>query len=121
MVISRHRYASIHYSPGRAAWFHLAFGLKSIIGGLPFAAGELFVGSSQASQPFRGGTLLVGDIDQAIPLVLDGSGSVTYSLTLPNEPAAIGSEFFLQWWGLDPAGPSGYSSTNGLTYTLAGP
>jgi len=79
-----------------------------------FAQSPLLVGFDTLLAPFKGG-VMVPDPSAIIPLHTGPSG-----LTLTaNWPAAIPSGFdvYFQYWIVDPAGPAGFSASNGLRAT----
>ena len=98
-------------TPGSTVYFH-------VYGGLGGISGDLFFGSSRASVPFLGGTKLVGNVTQLVPLVLDARGHATHGVTYPNDPGLIGSQINVQWWGVDLEGPMGWSASNGIEFIM---
>lgn len=84
---------------------------------LPFSNGALFLGSSQASLSGLGGTFLVGNVLTSLPFAT-GLGTASFGANLPNDPSLIGTQVNLQAWIVDPAGPQGYSASNGLQFTV---
>lgn len=83
---------------------------------LPGASAWLVLGFTNASVPFKGGTL-VPSADVLIgPFPLDGAGSL--ALSAPWPPGAPGAfSTYLQEWIADPAGPVGFAASNGLSAT----
>lgn len=84
------------------------------------AIGALFLGTTQASLPFKGGQLLVFPILITLDIVANGTpgssgvGTVTLPTLIPNDPLWIGLEIDLQAGFADPVAPVGVSLTNGL-------
>jgi hypothetical protein len=82
---------------------------------LASSAGTLFLGLSNLSAPFKGGTLVPFPF-LTIGLPTAPGGGFTLPATWPgNLPS--GFTFYLQYWLVDPAGPVGLASTNGLSGT----
>ncbi len=91
-----------------------------VSGGPPGQPGLLAVGTARAS--LSGGPLLVDPSDRVlVPLLFDGSGSVSFSMPLPSHPALTGLVLDLQVFALDPAQPRGVAVSNGLEVALCAP
>jgi hypothetical protein len=73
---------------------------------VPGASAVLFFGSTPASIPFYGGTLLVQPpITRLPPTTLDGAGAASLALSIT--PAMVGTTLDYQLWFRDPAHPDG--------------
>jgi len=73
----------------------------------------LVLGSSQVSQPFKGG-VLVPSLDLLFPGLPTGpAGSIAIGGTWPATLPA-GFELYLQYWIIDAVGPVGFAASNGL-------
>lgn len=88
--------------------------------GVGGATGMLFVGLSPASQPFKGGTFLVGSILFKAALFLGGApgvagkGSLMLPAALPGDPSLIGLTVYLQAGLHDVAAIKDVALTRGL-------
>ncbi|HZM01250.1 MAG TPA: hypothetical protein VFD43_13470 [Planctomycetota bacterium] len=83
---------------------------------LPDSQSALFLGFTAISAPFKGGVLVPAP-DLLIPVLPTGPvGEVALSATWPASfpPSAT---LYFQHWIMDPAGPSGFSASNGLSAT----
>ncbi len=85
---------------------------------LPLSPAVFLIGTSSASVPGLGGTVLVGNFIQYLVFSTNGSGGATLAGQLPNDPNTIGIQLNMQAWILDSAGPSGKSGSNGLEFTI---
>lgn len=102
-------------------------GTGSLVGGAPLALAlgntlentltTLIVGFSQLAAPFKGG-VLVPAADVLFPgLATDASGDLVLATTWPlGVPAGV--ELYCQVWLADPAGPFGFSASNGVQATV---
>lgn len=101
-------------------------GIGTLIGGAPVSLGlsnarpnstaVLVLGVSLLSAPFKGGILVPTPDLIVAGLTTDGSGALHIDFLWP---AAIpsGSMFWVQLWVIDPAGPLGFSASNGIQGT----
>jgi len=89
---------------GAAASFTLS-------GAKPAAIATLIVGLAAADLPLLGGTL-VPSPDVMVPVVVDASGGHALAVSWP--AGLQGLHLSMQHWVVDPAGPFGYSASNGL-------
>jgi len=87
----------------------------SMQGGKANAPMTLFVGPSNLSAPFKGGTLVPLPV-WLIPASTNALGEATFAATWPAGIPA-GQQVFLQCWMKDPAGPAGFAASNGLMGT----
>jgi len=80
---------------------------------LPGAAAHLVIGFAALDAPFKGGTLVPVPAIVLSGLVVDGGGALQLA---GSWPAGLPSDFesWLQFWIVDPAGPAGFSASNGL-------
>jgi len=79
------------------------------------ARGILGVSQAAAERPFRGGTLLLNRSSATrIKFTVGPTGSATIHLPIPNLPALVGQERFLQAAVADPAQPQGWALSQGL-------
>ncbi len=76
----------------------------------------LLLGFSQVNVPFKGGILVPSPDILAGGLFTSQDGHFELSFTLPSIIPS-GLPLYSQFWILDPAGPKGYSATNGLLGT----
>lgn len=90
----------------------------SITNGRPSAVGVLFVGTTQASLPFKGGTFLVGSPFAMVALNLGPAGTASAPGTIPADQALFGVPVTMQYWCNDAAAVKGKAATNGLTFTI---
>jgi Tol biopolymer transport system component len=89
--------------------------MLAVTRGLPGAVATLVIGFAEAGVPFKGGVLVPLPAVLA-PLPLNGHGLFVLNTHWPaGIPAGI--EFVLQAWIPDPAGPHGFSATNGVANT----
>ena len=85
----------------------------NVTNGRPNAIGALGLGYQMLSLPIVNCTLLI-DVEPTITVMLDASGTATFSTTIPNTP------LFDQWRGFwqagffDPTAPLGVTATAGL-------
>jgi hypothetical protein len=84
-------------------------------GGLASATIWIVAGTSTLVQPFKGG-VLVPSPELLIPLPLDGDGAFSAETVWPPGVPA-GAILAWQGWIDDPAGPKGWSTTNGVVST----
>jgi len=89
----------------------IAWNLSNGLAGAPAA---LLLGTATASIPALGGTILVGGVFVGVPMILDGSGSASIEVTIPNNPALMGSVLYAQLLVLDAGAPKGVSFSAGL-------
>lgn len=103
----------------------LLVGTGTLVGGTPMslaltnakpsAPALLIVGLSALEAPFKGG-VLVPHLDALAGVTTNGSGALTLAATWP--PGLPGGvKLWLQCWISDPAGPAGFSASNGLLAT----
>ncbi len=81
-----------------------------------YANGFLSVSSAAGDSPLFGGSLLV-DLSQEVVRVPFSSnifGHASVSVTVPNNPSLVGSEFFLQLAARDSRQPLGWAMSHGL-------
>ena len=103
-------------APGRTVSVQVSRGL----GG---AGGLLLVGSSSASAPILGGTILAMP-NVTVSFVLDGTfgvagaGSFALPITIPPNPALTGSCLYFQALVLDPSAAFGVAMSSGLKVTV---
>lgn len=84
-----------------------------IEGALPGAPMAQAIGLSASGVGLLGGTLVPTPDFISFGLTADGKGG--YLATGEFKPTAVpGSEIYLQFWVMDPAGPEGWAATNGL-------
>lgn len=94
--------------------------VAQLVGG---AIGLLALGDGPAAIPALGGTLLVFPIGATVVMIgsgvpgSPGVGNAGLSLTVTT-PSLIGAPFYFQAGFLDPAGPQGWSLTNGLQLVI---
>ncbi len=74
------------------------------------------LGFSFLGAPFKGGTLVPAPDLLVTGLPTDGSGTLVINSTWPTGIPS-GSQFWMQEWIADPAGPEGFSASNGLLAT----
>jgi len=74
----------------------------------------LVMGFEDISKPFKGGTLVPSPDLLVEGLTTDGDGGIDMTGVLSDDLAA-GTALYFQAWILDPAGPSGFSASNGLS------
>jgi hypothetical protein len=86
----------------------------------PSSPAYLVVGLDELAAPFKGGTL-VPTPQFLLPLSTDAAGGL--SLSWSHWPAGLpaGAQLLLQYWIVDPAGPAGFSASNGLLGVTPGP
>ncbi len=85
--------------------------------GPALATAFLGIGQAQVSFPIFGGTLLVAP-DIIMPINLDIFGQYELSAPLSNNPASVGTTYFLQAFIFDGGAPQGISMTDGLQATI---
>ena len=84
----------------------------AVTNGRPLASSVFVFGGSQLGLPFKGG-VLVPSPDVLVYVPLDGAGELTLGGTWPALiPTSI--PIWIQTWVSDPAGPVGWTATNGL-------
>ncbi|MFK5956507.1 MAG: hypothetical protein QM477_08700 [Planctomycetota bacterium] len=88
----------------------------TVSGAPPGAAGFLSVCTTSDDSPLLGGDILVDTATQIYraTLVADGSGVATTPLLIPNNPALIGVERYLQAAMRDASQPNGWAMSHGL-------
>jgi len=79
----------------------------------PAAPGALFVSSSEADLPFKGGVFDPAPVLVQFLLVPPPSGALTFGGVMPLA-VPPGTGFVLQAWFADGGGPQGFSATNSL-------
>jgi len=83
---------------------------------LPASTALLVLGLSEVSVPFKGGTL-VPSPDLIIPnLPVDGAGTLTIPIPLP-DPLPGGAHRYFQLFVVDGGAPHGLSASNGIVCT----
>lgn len=94
----------------------------AVAGAAPLAAGYLSVCRRSADYPEYGGWRLVDLAAEThrLPLTADATGVARRSVRLPNNPALIGQERFLQATMADPAQPQGWALSQGLRALVGG-
>jgi probable HAF family extracellular repeat protein len=75
-----------------------------------------FIGASEIDAPFKGGVLVPSPTLIVLGNVSDGGGSFSIATTWPPGLPSQASLYF-QMWIQDPAGPFGWSASNGLAAT----
>lgn len=83
---------------------------------LPSSTTALLSGLGLAELPFKGGVLVPTPnliFNSLLALPVDAAGQRTLSVSWPADVPA-GTKLYLQHWVVDPAGPFGYSASNGL-------
>lgn len=88
----------------------------AIDGGPPSGAAWLVLGASTIAVPAKGGTLVPAPDLVVGPLPLDGSGAIALASPWPAD-LPPGVSVIAQAWMPDAGGPSGFSATNGLSFT----
>ena len=87
--------------------------------GAPGAQTLTLVSGASAHVPLLGGVILVDLAGPVIVLTAPTSGGVSsHSITLPNSPAHIGGQFYMQSATLDPSQPAGWAMSNGIKVTI---
>jgi hypothetical protein len=89
---------------GSAVAFTIANGVPASIAVLGFA-------TDQVAVPVIGCTLLIFPVLGVVSVPFDAAGSGTF--VFPTPPSAVGVQFAVQAFALDPAGPQGFSATVG--------
>jgi hypothetical protein len=115
--------AVIAVTPPNLGNWDFKFGLTNALGASP--AWAILSYASVPSGTRYKGILVNIDLDQ-IALVMPattlgagaGGGYATFGGELPNDPSYAGLDFYAQWFVADPAGPSGFSSSPGIEFTL---
>jgi hypothetical protein len=102
------------FSPCPGADVALEF--RGIAAGAPTA---LFIGTSPASIPFYGGTLLVNPTGPfvVVPFTHPG-GNLVLPFTLAADPLWIGAQLYMQCAAAEPTAPQGVALSNGLHETI---
>ncbi|MDA1259435.1 MAG: hypothetical protein O3A20_02310 [Planctomycetota bacterium] len=87
-----------------------------LAGAPPLAPGFLSICAASADAPAFGGWRLVdlGSEDLRLNLTTGASGSVNLSFAIPNAPALVGAQRYLQAAVRDPAQPQGWALSHGL-------
>ena len=80
---------------------------------LPNSSSALIVGLAQINAPFKGGTLVPSATIIFFGLPVDAVGQQVLAAPWPNGLPSRFS-FYFQHWVTDPAGPFGFSASNGL-------
>ncbi len=88
----------------------------NVTGGTPNKPGLLMGSQVKLDLPFAGGRLLVDPSPGAILLNfgLDGSGALSLSTTLPNDPLLVGFTLLMQYASFDDTQPFDLALSNGL-------
>lgn len=84
----------------------------TMTGGIPNQSGFLFGSFSAGAGDLLGCPFLIGAPALMLPLPVDAAGSATFALPWPGVPARL--DFYFQWFGIDPAAPNSFYSTNGV-------
>jgi hypothetical protein len=84
--------------------------------GLPNGTATLIVGAGMLAAPFKGGTLVPMPTILVFGLPINANGALVLSTAWPSGLPA-GSTIYFQHWIADPAGPAGFSASNGLSGT----
>jgi subtilisin family serine protease len=79
--------------------------------------GLLILGTSQASIPYRGGTILVGDIFSTVVISIPMAGA-SIDLDVPDDTDLLGAHAYVQVLEVDSGAPKKYSMTPGLDLTI---
>jgi len=87
-----------------------------LAGALPNAPLTLVIGAQALLAPFKGGVLVPLPTLLVSGLLTDGGGAHVLGATWPPGLPA-GSVLYFQAWIVDPAGPAGFSASNGLSGT----
>jgi cytochrome c peroxidase len=97
-------------------------GVGHAIGGVP---GILAVATSPASLVITGipVNVALAPAPELIPIVtsgpaVPGQGFASLTVAIPGNPAAIGQQYFLQWFVVDPLAPGGFAASRGLHATI---
>jgi YVTN family beta-propeller protein len=91
----------------------ISFGFAHMLENAPMI---LIMGLSEISLPFKGGTLVPAPDVLVVGLSTNGFGTLELAGTLPAFVPS-GLTLVLQGWVVDPAGPQGFSATDGITAT----
>ncbi len=83
---------------------------------LPYKPAILIVGLNRLDLPLLGCVLVPQPTIVAQPMLIDGNGNVTFGGPWPAGLPSL-TNVYLQYWCVDPAGPYGYSTSNGLMAT----
>lgn len=93
----------------------------TVTGALPSTVGVMFVGTDMISVQGLGGTFLVGNwlITPTVPTSGAGAIDVTFMAPEVIDPGLDGLQLTQQYWYLDPGGPAGKASTQGLAFEIS--
>lgn len=83
----------------------------TIANGVPASIAVLGFATDQVSVPVIGCTLLIFPVLGIVSVPFDAAGSGTF--VFPTPASAVGVQFAVQAFALDPAGPQGFSATVG--------
>jgi Immune inhibitor A-like, MAM domain len=90
----------------------------NIANGRPSALGALFIGSAQASIPFKGGTFLVAPPFAQVALNLGPAGTASTGGQVPPDPGLFGITVYMQYWCNDVSAVKGKAGSNGLKFLI---
>ena len=89
------------------------------------AAGLLAVATTPGSSTISGIPVNIGltPLPELVPVTMSGppvpgQGFGSLTLAIPNNLGAIGQQFFLQWFVVDPMAPGGIAASRGLQVTV---
>lgn len=85
----------------------------TLTNGLAGAQSYIVLGLTAINSPFKGGVMVPMPDLVSPPFALDAGGGFVIAFAWP-DGLASGTTFYLQVWIMDPAGPLGWSSSNGL-------
>ncbi len=83
----------------------------------PFISGLLYLSTSEAAVPFKGGTFYPIPILFQIILPFDGTGSLDIPLAFDNTVPS-GLSLVWQYWFQDATGPFGWTGSNGFRFDI---
>jgi hypothetical protein len=92
----------------------ISFGFAHMLENAPII---LIMGLSEISLPFKGGTLVPAPDVLVVGLSTSGFGTLELAGTMPDFLPS-GLTLVLQGWVVDPAGPQGFSATDGIKATV---
>jgi len=90
----------------------------SVANGKANAVGALFVGVTQGSIPFAGGTFLVAAPFVQVALNLGPAGTAVAAGAVPADANMFGIEVYQQYWCIDSGAVKGRASSNGLRFEI---
>ena len=76
--------------------------------------GWIFWSASPGSQPFQGGTVLLGTVQNFVRLHLGANGAGSARFTIPNDVQLLDQSLYFQAIVVDPSQAQGYALSNGL-------